>query len=206
MARFTAYASDDSGSDEEREKSVEAKASSKPPRRLPSVEEDEHSESEQSSSSSSSEMQEDDLLSSPPRRRRKPQHQDRNALVEDENGDVHYAHEVHVQVSPPSSTSQPSPPPKTRINARGDPTIIPWAQHVGVDAQKMHVMQTAFFRAPEEAAALKSLNEPTKGPSRIRLEVHKNPKVNRKHSRDSEGDGLRLDSREVPILLPCIRS
>lgn len=203
MARFTAYASDDSGSsDEEREKSVEAKVSSKPPIRLPSVEEDEHSESEQSSSSSSSEMQEDELLSSPPRRRRKPQHHDRNALVEDENGDVHYAHEVHVQVSPPSSTSQPSPPPKTRINARGDPTIIPWAQHVGVDAQKMHVMQTAFFRAPEEAAALKSLNEPTKGPSRIRLEVHKNPKVNRKHSRDSEGDGLRLDSREVRILFP----
>ncbi|KIM46777.1 hypothetical protein M413DRAFT_440353 [Hebeloma cylindrosporum] len=192
MARFTAFASDESGSDDEREKSAEVKTPSKPPRRPPSPEEDEE---EESSSSSSSEMQEDELLSSPPRRRRKPQHQDRNALVEDENGDVHYAHEVHVHVSPPSSTSQPSPPPKTRINARGDPTIIPWAQHVGVDAQKMHVMQTAFFRAPEEAAALKSLNEPTKT-SRIRLEVHKNPKVNRKHSRDSEGDGLRLDSRE----------
>jgi nuclear pore complex protein Nup98-Nup96 len=66
-------------------------------------------------------------------------------------------------------------------------------------------MQTAFFRAPEEAAALKSLNEPTKGPSRIRLEVNKNPKVNRKHSRDSEGDGLRLDSREVRTFLHCIR-
>ena len=201
MARFTAYASDESGSDEEREKSDEEKPPRNLPRRLPSVEEDEHPESEESSSSSSSEMQEDELVSSPPRRRRRPQHQDRNALVEDENGDVHYAHEVQVHVSPPSSTSQPSPPPKPRINARGDPTIIPWAQHVGVDAQKMHVMQTAFFRAPEEAAALKSLNEPTKGPSRIRLEVHRNAKVNRKHSRDSEGDGLRLDSREVRIFL-----
>ena len=202
MARFTAYASDESGSDEEQEKSGDAKTTSRPPIRVSSADDP---ESEDSSSSSSSEMQEDELLSSPPRRRRKPQNQDRNALVEDENGDVHYAHEVHVNVSPPSSTSQPSPPPKTRIIARGDPTIIPWAQHVGVDAQKMHVMQTAFFRAPEEAAALKSLGESTKGPSRIRLEVHKNSKVNRKHSRDSEGDGLRLDSREVLISLPRIR-
>jgi nuclear pore complex protein Nup98-Nup96 len=204
MARFTAYASDESGSEEEREKSTEVKISSKPPRPLSSAGEiNEHSESEESSSSSS-EMQEDELISSPPRRRRKYQHQGGNALVEDENGDVHYAHEVRVRLSSPSSTSQPSPPPKSRINPRGDPTIIPWAQHVGVDAQKMHVMQTAFFRAPEEAAALKSLNEPTKGPPRVRLEVHKSSAVNRKHSRDSEGDGLRLDSRDVRTFLPLI--
>ncbi|KAF8962583.1 nuclear protein 96-domain-containing protein [Flammula alnicola] len=201
MARFRAYTSDTSSSDEEDERPLDEKTPEKPPSRAPTnVEADQLSESEDSSSSSSSssEMQEDELKSSPPRRRKKSKTPDRNALVEDENGDIRFAHEVHVRVSPPSSPSGSSPPPRTRTNARGDPTIIPWAQHVGVDAQKMHVMQTSLFRMPEEAAALKSLNEPTKARTPgVRLDVNlKNQAMSRKHSRDSDGEGLRLDSRE----------
>ncbi|RPD56020.1 hypothetical protein L227DRAFT_509201 [Lentinus tigrinus ALCF2SS1-6] len=75
---------------------------------------------------------------------------------------------------------------------RGDPTIIPWAREIGVDPQKMHVMQTSLFRMPEEERALKALNEP---PSRRRLLITSSS-LSRKHSRDSEGDGLRADSRQ----------
>ena len=80
-------------------------------------------------------------------------------------------------------------PTQTR---RGDPTIIPWAREIGVDPQKMHVMQTSLFRMPEEERALKALNEP---PSRRRLLLTSS--LSRKHSRDSEGDGLRADSQQV---------
>ncbi|RDX47214.1 hypothetical protein OH76DRAFT_1354468 [Lentinus brumalis] len=73
----------------------------------------------------------------------------------------------------------------------GDPTIIPWAREIGVDPQKMHVMQTSLFRMPEEEKALKALNEPH---PRRRLILTSN--LSRKHSRDSEGDGLRADSRQ----------
>ncbi|KAF8893231.1 hypothetical protein CPB84DRAFT_1848696 [Gymnopilus junonius] len=75
-----------------------------------------------------------------------------------ENEDIRYAHEINMRV-PSASSSSLSPP---RIRPMGDPNIIPWAQHVGVDAQKMHVMQTSLFRMEEEAAALKAASEATK--------------------------------------------
>ncbi|KAI0739083.1 nuclear protein 96-domain-containing protein [Daedaleopsis nitida] len=80
---------------------------------------------------------------------------------------------------------------QTRQGPRGDPTIIPWAREIGVDPQKMHVMQTSLFRMPEEERALKALNQPQ---SRRKLLLTSS--LNRKHSRDSEGDGLRADSRQ----------
>ncbi|KAF8069104.1 nuclear protein 96-domain-containing protein [Lyophyllum atratum] len=181
MARFRANFSDSSDDDSSSE------AETQPHQQQPSEDESE-SESE-SSRSSSPDMQEDELLTTSMRRRKQPK---RDALVEDEDGEIRYAHEVEVagaldvRVSPASSSVSP-PPPRTR----GDPTIIPWAQHIGVDAQKMHVMQTSLFRMPEEAAALKALNQP----SRTNLRVPLQP-LNRKHSRDSDGDGLRTDSRE----------
>ncbi|KAI0676531.1 nuclear protein 96-domain-containing protein [Trametes maxima] len=73
----------------------------------------------------------------------------------------------------------------------GDPTIIPWARQIGVDPQKMHVMQTSLFRMPEEEKALRALNQPQ---PRKRLLLTSN--LSRKHSRDSEGEGLRADSRQ----------
>jgi nuclear pore complex protein Nup98-Nup96 len=162
MARFRAYTSDSSSDDEPL--SDQEKIPEDPPE-LPEEESD-----DESSSSSSSDLREEDLVARPRRR---------NGLVEDENGDIQYSHEV----------SRPRP----------DPTVIPWAQHVGVDAQKMHVMQTSLFRVPEEAAAMRAAEKPT----RAYLQV---PQLNRKHSRDSDGDGVRFESKEVLFVkLACLR-
>ncbi|KAF9460038.1 nuclear protein 96-domain-containing protein [Collybia nuda] len=183
MARFRAYTSDSSD---------EGSSSEPEAQELHVDEEEEEDESDQESTgaSSSSDMQEDELFTSPSRPYKRP---NRNALVEDEDGEIRYAHEVEddqrlsVRVSPASSSSPP--PPRNR----GDPTMIPWAQHVGVDAQKMHVMQTSLFRMPEEAAALKAMNQQTKPNLRVPLQS-----LSRKHSRDSDGDGLRFEPRERP--------
>lgn len=75
---------------------------------------------------------------------------------------------------------------------RGDPTIIPWAQRLGIDPQKMHVMHASLFPAPGEAEALKQLSG--EKPDRVRLTPNG---LHRKHSRDSEGDGLRAATQEV---------
>ena len=197
MVRFSAYNTDSSNTSDEEEDHI----SSREPRATGIAEPEPDAESDvddepSSSSSSSSEMQEEELLSSPPARRKYSGKQDRDAPVEDENDDIHFTH--HVRVSP-SSSSHSSPPSKTRLNnPRDDPTIIPWAKHVGVDAQTMHVMQTSLFRMPEEAAALKALQQAPKPMTTVRLDASaRNQTVNRKHSRDSDGDGLKIDSREV---------
>jgi hypothetical protein len=75
---------------------------------------------------------------------------------------------------------------------RADPSIIPWAQRLGIDPQKMHVMHSSLFPAPESAEALKQLN--VEKHDRTRLTPNG---VHRKHSRDSEGEGLRAATREV---------
>lgn len=184
MTRFRAYASDSSDEDSTSESEIQEQ-------HVDEEEAESESGEESSGSSSSSEMHEDELLTSPSRPHRKP---NRNALVEDEDGEIRYAHEIEderrigVRVSPASSSSSSPPSPRNR----GDPTIIPWAQHVGVDAQKMHVMQTSLFRMPEEAAALRAMNQQTKPNLRVPLQP-----LNRKHSRDSDGDGLRFEPREV---------
>jgi nuclear pore complex protein Nup98-Nup96 len=203
MVRFTAY-NTDSGSNTSDDEDDHT-PSREPPRATSIVEPELNAESDvddepSSSSSSSSGIQEEELRSSPPVRRKNSRIQDRNALVEDENGDIHIAHQVHVRVSPASSFHS-SPPAKTRLNnPRDDPTIIPWAKHVGVDAQTMHVMQTSLFRMPEEAAALKALQQVPKPMTTVRLDIStRNQTVNRKHSRDSDGDGLRIDSQEVGL-------
>lgn len=74
---------------------------------------------------------------------------------------------------------------------RGDPSIIPWAQRIGVDPRKMHVMHASFFPRTESAAVevLKPLE-----PDRTHLTPNG---LHRKHSRDSVGDGARAMTREV---------
>ncbi|KAG6908251.1 hypothetical protein DXG01_005585 [Tephrocybe rancida] len=184
MARFRADFSDSSDDDSSSEPEVQREAEAS---------EDESESEDEVLRSLSPEMREDELM--PPRARRRKQ-PDRNALVEGEDGEIRYAHEIDGDRVPNlrvSEASSSSPPPHPR--ARGDPTLTSWAQHVGVDAQKMHVMQTSLFRLPEEAAALKALNQPQS--SRAGLRVPLQP-LNRKHSRDSDGDGLRTDSRERP--------
>ncbi|KAJ7224496.1 nuclear protein 96-domain-containing protein [Mycena pura] len=156
MARFRAYTSDsssgeDSLSDEEK---FPEDAPEEPP-------EGDDSDDESSSSSMSSDLHEEELET-----RVMP----RNGLVEDENGDFQYIHQV----------SRP----------RADPTLIPWAQQVGVDAQKMHVMQTSLFRVPEEAAAMRAAEKSARAHLQVPLAL------NRKHSRDSDGDGLRFEANQ----------
>ena len=204
MVRFSAYNTDSASNTSD--DGDDHTSSGEAPRATSVVESESNAENDvdddpSSSSSSSSEMQEEELLFSPPAQRKYSRKQNRNAFVEDENDDTHVAHHlVHVRVSP-SSSSNASPPAKTRLNnPRDDPTIIPWAKHVGVDAQTMHVMQTSLFRMPEESAALKALQQVPKPTTTVRLDISaRNRTMNRKHSRDSDGDGLRIDSREVGL-------
>ncbi|KAJ6581258.1 nuclear protein 96-domain-containing protein [Mycena capillaripes] len=154
MARFRAYTSDSSSDDEP--PSDEEKIPEEAPE-LPEEDSD-----DESSSSASSDLREEELVTRP---------RPRNGLVEDENGDIQYVHDV----------SRP----------RADPTPIPWAQHLGVDVQKMHVMQTSLFRVPEEAAAMKAAEKS----AHPHLQVPQ-PLLNRKHSRDSDGEGMRFESKE----------
>lgn len=73
---------------------------------------------------------------------------------------------------------------------RGATTEKVWAQQVGVDPSRMHVMQASLFRAPEEAALIKShaVSRAKKDP-RTRFATNM---LLRKHSRDSENDTQRL--------------
>ncbi|EKM77441.1 hypothetical protein AGABI1DRAFT_77500 [Agaricus bisporus var. burnettii JB137-S8] len=205
MARFRAFASESSSSDEEDVRptrpSPHRSSSPKKPVEEPaedneSAEEEGLTESEDSSSeSSSSDLREDQLVVAV--RGGAATHKN-NALVQGEDGEIRYAHEVNAQ---------------TRVAPLSrDPTIIPWAQQLGVDAQKMHVMQTSLFRMPEEAAALKAIYKPDPKTSRKRLNIYSPPEpLPRKHGRESDVDGLRSESRErrsfahhvEPPHLPC---
>lgn len=86
-------------------------------------------------------------------------------------------------------------PPHTQ-RALADPTLIPWAREIGVDPQKMHVMQVALFRAPEEEAALKAASRP---PPRRKVSIFAG--LSQKRGRDSEGEGLRTELRQVRLAL-----
>lgn len=204
MTRFAAYSSGSSTDEEEeisRESVSQKRRSQAPP---DDVDDDDDSsgsdegETTSSSDSEPSEMLEGELINSPPRRPGRTKPKDRNALVEDENGEIQYAHEMDKRASPGSTSSRSSPGAKSNPGYHGDPTVIPWAQLVGVDAQKMHVMQASLFRTQDEAAALRVLNQPPKGKgSATRLEVNMKATTGRKHRRDSGGDALRYDSREV---------
>ena len=185
MARFSANITDSSEDEDDLYLNQRQEPPKKTERSRPvPVQDTEDSEEDSelaSSSSSSSDMEEEELISSS---RRKRPAQTRNSLIEDDNGEIQHAHEVTKRPQ-----SKKSPP------RRGDPTIIPWAQQLGVDPQKMHVMQTSLFRMPEEAAAMKAMStRPATSAKRLQLP---SLSVNRKHSRDSDGGGLRMDQREV---------
>ncbi|RXW16183.1 hypothetical protein EST38_g9671 [Candolleomyces aberdarensis] len=200
MARFRAFESDSSSSSEDEQEAQQLNEKRLPSKPQPAPayepeddqeeeEEEEEEEAESSESEGSSGILEEELI---PRRSRS-----RKALFQDENGDFQVTgddEDSDERDSSPSS-SRSSPPVDPRAVGPGQ-NIIPWARHVGVDAQKMHVMQTSLFRMPEEAAALKALNQP---PAKRRTVAALNlgpPSLNRKHSRDSEGDGLSTGSTE----------
>jgi nuclear pore complex protein Nup98-Nup96 len=184
MARFSANITDSEDEEELHHRQPPEPSTTErfgPPLPLPVEDEPEGSAS---SSSSSSEMQEEELISSIHRKRSS---RARNTLIEDDDDEIEHAHEINK----PQPLSKNSPPRQQR----GNPTIIPWAQQLGVDAQKMHVMQTSLFRMPEEAAAMRAMkSKPVTSVKKLQLPSQP---MNRKHSRDSDGDGLRMDPKEV---------
>jgi nuclear pore complex protein Nup98-Nup96 len=113
------------------------------------------------------------------------------------DGDM-YASEEQGEGDESSDSSRSSLEVLLPEHRRGDPSVIPWAQRIGIDPQKMHVMHASLFPRPEPAEALKQSN--VDKPDRARLTPNG---LHRKHSRDSEGDGLRAATREVchPFLL-----
>ncbi|KAG1776846.1 nuclear protein 96-domain-containing protein [Suillus placidus] len=140
---------------------------------------DQESDEESSEEGSSSDMQEDDLA--PTRSRLTRNH----VLTADSDDETEDGSENTSSGSASSSESDVDASAQ-----RENVSVIPWARQVGVDAQKMHVMQTSLFRIPEEAVAIKAMNRATRPQFKLP------PTVRRKHSRDSIGDGLRMDSQE----------
>ena len=179
MAKFSAYVSDSEDDDQiedELPKTSElphAQRDVVPPQELSAEEEEEEEES-----SSSSEMQEDEL--------RMRGHGD-SSYDEGEDEEQEEEYEEDEEEQDPYLT-------------RRDPTLTARARNVGVYPQRMHVMQTSLFRLPEEVAALKALSKNPPQSKNLRIPmVTKKQQLSRKHSRDSEGDTLRIDSREVGL-------
>lgn len=196
MARFTALPSDTS----EDEKYV-ASPPKKPPQPRPrrpfpppraqNVHEDADMASDSGSSRADGEddgEDEDDLPSDSSRL--SPDIQRANARAR-AGGDA-YATEEQGDGEESSESSRSSVEVLLPEHRRGDPSIIPWAQRIGIDPQKLHVMHASFFPGPESAEALK--HSSAENPDRTRLTPNG---LHRKHSRDSEGDGLRAATQEV---------
>jgi nuclear pore complex protein Nup98-Nup96 len=175
MGRYTAHTSD--LSDNEDDLTSVSDGASTPSSSLPQTQPHDESDSE-GSGTSSSEMQEDELMTSSPQRR------PTRDVVEGHDDEVLLSHEVEGRESSPIIHEEP----------------IPWAQQVGVDAQRMHVMQASLFRVPEEAAAMKTANQPIRPPLVL------SQTLNRKHSRGPEGDVLRTDSQTVGVSFSRMRS
>lgn len=186
MARFTALASDtsDDESFEQPARPVPLPISKHRANDAPHEDED-----ADISDSDSSRMDEDELTSKPlPQRKRR----DKNALVEGEDGEFHHAHELDEDEGENDASSSSSSESSPRRTRRPGPTSVPWAQQVGVDPNRMHVMQASLFRVPEEEQALKHALPEKHG----HLHLMMSNTLNRKHSRDSEGDGLRAVAQE----------
>ena len=195
MARFSALASDTSEDDEQYATSPPKKhpqpktRSAFPPPRVQRVDED----AEMASDSESSRADEEELHSDSSQlgaNKQRPFGRTGAGIypTEDpEEGEGEGEGEEESGDSSASSSDELLPE-----HRRGNSSIIPWAQRIGVDPQKMHVMQASLFRGPETAETLKQLN--AEKPDRARLTPNG---LHRKHSRDSEGDGLRTVAQEV---------
>ena len=191
MARFTALASDTSDDETYQQPARPVPLSTPKPRANDAPHQDEDADI---SDSDSSRMDEDELTSKPlthPQRKRR----DKNALVEGEDGEFYHAHELDEDEGENDASSSSSSESSPRRTRRPGPTSVPWAQLVGVDPNRMHIMQASLFRVPEEEQALKHALPEKHG----QLHLMMSNTLNRKHSRDSEGDGLRVAAQEVRI-------
>lgn len=186
MARFRAY---DSDSDSDDSSSLSSSSDSETPEpKLPATRRRSfgaynHDDDDLSSSDSdASRMDEDELVATPKKHAPKA-----NGVKKHPPPTVESVSSSRSSSrTPPPPPPQPSQPPPPK--SRPDPTVIPRAQQLGVDSGRVHVMQASLFRMPEEEAALKAASQ-TKRPLHLQL--------NRKHSRGSDGGGLRTESVEV---------
>jgi nuclear pore complex protein Nup98-Nup96 len=192
MARFTALPSDTSEDDEKYVASPPRKSPPQartrrvfPPSRVQRTDDDAEMISDSGSSRADEEEQEED--EDPPsdssRLSADNQRASARAMTEEQE------EEEEEESGESSRSSLEVVLPEHR---RGDPSIIPWAQRLGIDPQKMHVMHASLFPAPESAEALKQLN--VEKHDRARLTPNG---LHRKHSRDSEGENLRAATQEV---------
>ncbi|KIJ52381.1 hypothetical protein M422DRAFT_202467 [Sphaerobolus stellatus SS14] len=149
-------------------------------------------------------MEVDELRESP-RRRKKPA---ANAFVEDESGEPRFAHELRSQRWEVEESSEEDGLEEgiedeeiVELDASSRRMPAPWPAQVGVEPHRMHVMQTSFFRVPEEQAALKASTQRRTGFGKLRTKgqteklLSASARLARKHSRGSEGGdgGMRLD-------------
>lgn len=88
------------------------------------------------------------------------------------------------------SDDNESPPPN---QPQVDPSLIPRAQQLGMEPQRMHVMQASLFRTEDGVDGV-----PTRHKA---LALSSSLSLARKHSRDSDGEGLRQDSQQVSVRL-----
>ena len=94
------------------------------------------------------------------------------------------------QDSEADSEDDGSPPPN---QPQADPSLIPRAQQLGVEPQRMHVMQASLFGLGDGVEGVPTRHKAFALSSSLSL--------SRKHSRDSEGEGLREDSQQVRVCL-----
>jgi nuclear pore complex protein Nup98-Nup96 len=193
MARFTALPSDTS-EDEKYAASPPRKPPQSrshpifPPLRVHPVDEDAEMASDSGSSRADEEDGDDEEELPSDSSRLSPDIQRTSGRAD---GDM-YASEDQGEADESSDSSRSSLEVLLPQHRRGDPSVIPWAQRIGIDPQKMHVMHASLFPRPESAEALKQSN--VEKPNRTRLTPNG---LHRKHSRDSEGDGLRAATQEV---------
>ena len=197
MARFTALPSDTS-----EDEKYAASPSKKPPQsrshhtfpppRVRPVDEDADMASESSSSRADEEEEGDDEEGLPSDSSRPSPDIKRTSGRADGDGDLYASEEQGEGGDESSDSSRSSLEALLPGHRRGDPSIIPWAQRIGIDRKKMHVMHASLFPRPESTEALKQSN--VDKPDRTRSSPNG---LHRKHSRDSEGDGLRAGTQEV---------
>ncbi|PBK68785.1 hypothetical protein ARMSODRAFT_957867 [Armillaria solidipes] len=171
MARFRAFSSDDDSSSDDEPSAAPISEKARQP--LAAHSDDDMDDEEEEEEAEEEEEEEDEDAESTSSGSSEMLEEDliaprrrKEALVEDEDGEYQ--------------------------EVRDDRPPLPTApSRLDLDAQRMHVMQTSFFRMPEEAENIRAMMQDVPQPT---LRVHNT--LNRKHSRDSDGDGLRFESRE----------
>ena len=194
MARFTALPSDTSEDDEKYVASPPRKPPQPrtrgviPPSRVQRTDDDVDMNSDSGSSRADEEDEEEEEEDDED----SPSDSSRSRVSARAGGGTYTNEEQEEEDEESGGSSRSSLEVMLPEHRRGDPSIIPWAQRIGIDPQKMHVMHASLFPGRESAEAPKLLN--TEQTDRTRLTPNG---LHRKHSRDSEGEGLRTATREV---------